>query len=73
MAIRQDQSLAWNSLKQLEDDFLRYRKYNVAQLQDIVSTVNGLQNRMMQLKDSLLAMTCLHCKWHIYILMFLEE
>ena len=50
MAIRQDQSLAWNSLKQLENDFLMYGKYNVAQLQDIVSTVNGLQNRTMQLE-----------------------
>ena len=50
MAIRQDQSLAWNSLKQLENDFLLYGKYNVAQLQDIVSTVNGLQNRTMQLE-----------------------
>ena len=50
MAIRQDQSLAWNSLKQLENDFLMYAKYNVAQLQDIVSTVNGLQNRTMQLE-----------------------
>ena len=47
MAIRQDQSLAWNSLKQLEDDFLLYGKYNVAQFQDIISTVNGLQNRTM--------------------------
>ena len=42
MAIKEDQSLAWNSLKQLENDFLMYGKYNVAQLQDIVSTVNGL-------------------------------
>ena len=50
MAIRQDQSLAWNSLKQLENDFLMYGKYNVAQLQDIVSTVNGLQNTTMQLE-----------------------
>ena len=50
MAIRKDQSLAWNSLKQLENDFLLYGKYNVAQLQDIVSTVNGLQNRTMQLE-----------------------
>ena len=50
MAIRQDQSLAWNSLKQLENDFLMYGKYNVAQLQDIVSTVNSLQNRTMQLE-----------------------
>ena len=37
MAIRQDQSLAWNSLKQLQNDFLLYGKYNVAQVQDIVS------------------------------------
>ena len=36
MAIKQDQSLAWNSLKQLENDFLLYGKYNIAQLQDIV-------------------------------------
>ena len=43
MAIQQDQSLAWNSLKQLENDFLLYGKYNVTQLQDIVSTINGLQ------------------------------
>ena len=50
MAISKDQSLAWNSLKQLENDFLLYGKYNVAQLQDIVSTVNGLQNRTMQLE-----------------------
>ena len=50
MAIRKDQSLAWHSLKQLENDFLVYGKYNVAQLQDIVSTVNGLQNRTMQLE-----------------------
>ena len=36
MAIKQDQSLVWNSLKQLENNFLLYGKYNVAQLQDIV-------------------------------------
>ena len=53
MAIRQDQSLAWNSLKQLENDFLMYGKYNVAKLQDIVSTVNGLQNKTMQLENLL--------------------
>ena len=35
-AIRNDQSLAWNSLKQLENDFLLYSKFNVAKLQDIV-------------------------------------
>ena len=53
MAINKDQSLAWNSLKQLENDFLLYGKYNVAQLQDIVSTVNGLQNRTMQIEKLL--------------------
>ena len=53
MAIKEDQTLAWNSLKQLENDFLMYGKYNVAQLQDIVSTVNGLQNRTMQLEKLL--------------------
>ena len=53
MAIKQDQSLAWNSLKQLENDFLLYGKYNVAQVQDMVSTVNGLQNRTMQLEKLL--------------------
>ena len=42
MAINKDQSLAWNSLKQLENDVLLYGKYNVTQLQDIVSTINGL-------------------------------
>ena len=41
-AIRNDQSLAWNSLKQLENDFLLYGKFNVAKLQDIVRTVNGI-------------------------------
>ena len=30
-----------------------YGKYNVAQLQYIVSTVNGLQNRTMQLEKLL--------------------
>ena len=49
-AIKKDQSLAWNSLKQLENDFLLYGKYNVAQLHDIVSTVNGLRHRTLQFK-----------------------
>ena len=52
-AIKQDQSLAWNSLKQLENDFLLYGKYNVTQLQDIVRTINGLQNRTMQIEKLL--------------------
>ena len=52
-AIKKDQSLAWNSLKQLENDFLLYGKYNVAQLQDIVSIVNGLRNRTLQIEKLL--------------------
>ena len=52
-AIKKDQSLAWNSLKQLENDFLLYGKYNVAQLQDIISTVNGLRNRTLQIEKLL--------------------
>ena len=54
IAIKEDQTLAWNSLKQLEDDFLMYGKYNVAQLQDIVGTVNTLQNKTMQLEKLLI-------------------
>ena len=67
MAIQQNQSLAWNSLKQLENDFLLYGKYNVTQLQDIVSTINGLGNRTMQIEKLLTGQdyTCyrLHI-WH---------
>ena len=53
MALRKDQSLAWDSLKQLENDFLLYGKYNVTQLQDIIQTINGLGNRTMQLEKLL--------------------
>ena len=35
-AIKYDQSLTWNSLKQLESDFLLYGKFNIAKLHDIV-------------------------------------
>ena len=35
-AIRNDQLLAWNSLKQLKNDFLLYGKFNLLKLQDIV-------------------------------------
>ena len=48
-AIRNDQSLAWNSLKQLQNDFLLYGKFNIAKLQDIVQTVNGIRNRTLSL------------------------
>ena len=49
-AISQDQSLVWNSLKQLEKDFLLYGKYNVAELHDIVQMINGLQNRTLSIE-----------------------
>ena len=70
MAIKQDQSLAWNSLKQLENDFLLYGKYNVAQMQDIVSTVNGLQNRSIHLgKTCGQAKICTHYRLHTWLQM----
>ena len=49
-ALRHDQTLAWNSLRQLEHDFLLYCKYNVEKLQDIVMTVNSLQNRTLSIE-----------------------
>ena len=52
-AIRYDQSLAWNSLKQLKNDFLLYGKFNVAKLHDIVQTVNGIRNKTLSLEKLL--------------------
>ena len=49
-ALRHDQTLAWNSLWQLEHDFLIYGKYNVEKLQDIVMTINNLQNRTLSVE-----------------------
>ena len=48
--LRHNQSLAWNSLWQLEHDFLIYGKYNVEKLQDIVMTVNSLWNRTLSIE-----------------------
>ena len=45
-AIKTDQSLAWNSIKQLEDDFLLYGKYNLDSLEKIIHTVNHLGERV---------------------------
>ena len=73
MAIRRDQSLARNFLKQLEDDFLLYGKYNVAQLQDIVSTVNGLQNKTMQLERLLTGQDMFTLQMTQMLMMLLEE
>ena len=49
-ALKHDQTLAWNSLRQLEHDFLLYSKYNVEKLQDIVMTINSLQNRTLSIE-----------------------
>ena len=45
-AIESDQKLAWNSVKQLEDDFLMYGKYNLDSLEKIVHTINHLGDRV---------------------------
>ena len=49
-ALRHDQTLAWNSLQQLEHDFWLYGKYNVEKLQDIVMTIDSLQNRTLSIE-----------------------
>ena len=49
-ALRCDQTLAWNLLWQLEHDFWIHGKYNVEKLQDIVMTVNSLQNRTLSIE-----------------------
>ena len=49
-ALRHDQTLAWNSIQQLEHDFLLYGKYNVEKLQDTVMTVNSLWNRTLSIE-----------------------
>ena len=49
-ALRHNQTLAWNSLRQLEHDFLLYGKYNVEKLQDIVMTINSLRNRTLSIE-----------------------
>ena len=49
-ALRHDQTLAWNLLRQLEHDFLIYGKYNVEKLQDIVMAVNSLWNRTLSIE-----------------------
>ena len=65
-AIRNDQSLAWNSLKQLKNDFLLYGKFNIAKLQDIVQTVNGIRNRTLSL-EKLLTGQDLHTLQHAHM------
>ena len=54
VAIQSDQTLAWNSIRQLEDDFLLYGKYNLDSLEKIIHTVNHLGGRIHQLEEVLL-------------------
>ena len=53
-AIQSNQSLAWNSIRQLEDDFLLYGKYNLDSLEKIIYTVNHLGGRVHQMEEILL-------------------
>ena len=53
-AIKSDQSLAWNSIKQLEDDFLLYSKYNLDRLEKIIHTVNHLGERVHRMEELLM-------------------
>ena len=53
-AIKSDQSLAWNSIKQLEDDFLLYGKYNLDSLEKIIHTINHLGERVHRMEELLL-------------------
>ena len=53
-AIKSDQKLAWNSVKQLEDDFLLYGKYNLDSLEKIVHTINHLGDRVHHMESLLM-------------------
>ena len=47
---RHNETLAWNSLQQLEHDFLIYGKYNVEKATGYVMTVNSLWNRTLSIE-----------------------
>ena len=53
-AIKSDQKLAWNSVKQIEDDFLLYGKYNLDSLEKIVHTINHLGDRVHHMESLLM-------------------
>ena len=53
-SFKSDQSLAWNSIKQLEDNFLLYGKYNLDSLEKIIHTINHLGDRVHQVEKLLL-------------------
>ena len=53
-AIKTDQKLAWNSVKQIEDDFLLWGKYNLDSLEKIVHTINHLGDRVHHIESLLM-------------------
>ena len=53
-AIEADQKLAWNSVKQLEDDFFMYGKYNLDSLEKIIHTINHLGDRVHHMESLLM-------------------
>ena len=53
-AIQSDQSLTWNSIRQLEDDFLLHGKNNLDSLEKNIHKVNHLGGRVHQLEEILL-------------------
>ena len=53
-AIKSDQKLAWNSVKQIEDNFLLYGKYNLDSLEKIVHTINHLGDRVHHMESLLM-------------------
>ena len=53
-AIKSDQSLAWNSIKHLEDDFLLYSKYNLDSLEKIIHTINHMGERVHRMEELLM-------------------
>ena len=53
-AIKSDQKLAWNSVKQLEDDFLMHGKYSLDSLEKIVHTINHLGDRVHHMESLLM-------------------
>ena len=65
-AIKSDQSLAWNSIKQLEDNFLLYGKYNLDSLEKIIHTVNHLATQQFLHANSIGRLLFAH-KLNIYL------
>ena len=53
-AIKSDQLLTWNSIKQLENDYLLYGKYNLDNLEKIIHTVNHLGDRVHRMEELLM-------------------